>query len=242
MLPATLRRALGAAAVLAALSGCASVERIDPSATRDLSGTWNDTDSRLASEQMAREVRAWIEAYALIHRRPPVLAVGEIRDLTGERISVAAMLGDIERELVQSRRATLVAMAEARLAVREERRDQDYHAAEATRKAMGRERGADFLLTGALSAIVDRADGVEVRFYQLDLALIDLADSSKAWVGQAKIKKLVRSSPVSDGAFAEPHARAAQHWGHQRPRDQTGRASRISRWECSKPFPAFFCQ
>lgn len=241
MCPIALRRALAAAAVLAALSGCASVERIEVGAQRDVSGSWNDTDSRLASEQMAREVRAWIEAYTLLHRRPPVLAIGEVRDLTGERVSVAVMLGDLERELVQSRRATLVATREARAAVREERRDQDYHAAEATRKAMGREQGADFLLTGTLSAIVDRADSMEVRFYQLDLALIDLADSSKAWVGQAKVKKLVRRTPISDGGFAEPHARAPQQWGHQRPRDETGQATRIRSWECSRPYPGFFC-
>lgn len=241
MCPAALRRALAAAAVLAALSGCASVERIEVGARRDVSGSWNDTDSRLASEQMAREVRAWIEAYTLVHRRPPVLAIGEVRDLTGERVSVAAMLGDLERELVQSRRATLVATREVRAAAREERRDQDYHAAEATRKAMGREQGADFLLTGTLSAIVDRADSVEVRFYQLDLALVDLADSSKAWVGQAKVKKLVRRVPISDGGFAEPHARAPQQWGHQRPKDETGQSSRLYRWECDRPYPAHFC-
>ena len=159
MRPANFRQALAALAVAAALSGCGTVvERIAPDAQRDLSGGWNDTDSRLASQQMVRELRAWIETYTLINRRPPVLAVGALRDLTGERISIAAILGDIERDLVVSRRATLVATGEVRRDVREERRDQDYHAAEATRKAMGNERGADFLLTGTVSAIVDRAD------------------------------------------------------------------------------------
>jgi hypothetical protein len=142
---------------------------------------------------------------------------------------------------VASRRATLVAAGEVRRVVREERRDQDYHATEATRKAPGQERGADFVLTGTISAIVDRADSREVRFYQVDLALIDLADSSKAWVGQAKIKKAIRRPLVDDGALPEPQPRAQQKFASRGPSDETGLASRLPRWECTMPNPSPSC-
>ena len=242
MRPANLRQALAAIAVLAALSACGTVvQRIEPDEARELSGTWNDTDSRLVSEEMVREVRAWVETYTLMRGRPPTLVVGTVRDLTQERINVATFIADIERSLVGSRRATVVASREERGAVREERKDQDYNVAEPTRKPMGRELGADFMLAGTISAIVDRADTAEVRYYQVDLALIDLVDSSKAWMGQRRIKKAVRRPPTSDAAEIVSLERDPQRFASHGSRDETGRSTRIVRWECTKPGAFLSC-
>lgn len=231
-----LRQAFAAIAVLAALSGCgAVVQRIEPGEILDLSGTWNDTDSRLVSEAMARELRGWVEGYRLANQRPPTLVVGEVRNLAAEKIAVASFIGDIERALADSRRVTFVASGEERRGARAERKDQDFHAAGATRKPMGQERGADFMLTGTISASVDRSDWKEVRYYQVDLALIDLADNAKVWLGQKKIKKSVLRPPVSDAAMPEPLERAPQRFASQGSRDETGRASRITPWECTRP-------
>ena len=58
-------RATGLALLLAGLLGACStsVERIDSAEVRDLSGAWNDTDSRLVSEEMIADVmaRPWID-------------------------------------------------------------------------------------------------------------------------------------------------------------------------------------
>ena len=45
------------------LTGCAtSVERVDTDKVIDLSGRWNDTDSRLVSEEMIKDAlsRPWL--------------------------------------------------------------------------------------------------------------------------------------------------------------------------------------
>ena len=241
MRPANLRQALAAIAVLAALSACATVvERIAPEEPRELSGAWNDTDSRLASEDMARGLLGWADNYALKHMRPPTLVVGQVRDLTRERISVATFVGDMGRALVESRRVTFVASGEERHGARDERKDQDHNATEETRKPMGRELGADYLLSGTISAIVDRSVMAEVRYYQVDLALIDLADNSKAWVGQKKIKKMVRRPASWDTELTGDIEREPQHFASHGSRDETGRAFRIQRWECTRPgaFPS----
>jgi hypothetical protein len=243
MPPATLRQALAAIAVLAALSACGTaVKRIAPEELRDLSGSWNDTDSRLVSQEMVQGLRAWVDDYQLRHRRPPTLVLGNVRNLAQEPISVSAFVGDIERALVGSRRVTFVASGEERVDVREERKDQDYHAAGSTRKPMGRELGADYMLSGTIDAIVDRNDTTEVRYYQVDLALIDLADNSKAWRGQTKIKKALRRPPVSDAAITASRetggVRFASHGGG----GVTGMSSRIRYYECSQPVPPISCR
>ena len=63
-----------------------------------------------------------------------------------------------------------------------------------TRKAMGQETGADFMLKGTINTIIDAVSGEQVRFYQVDLTLIDLASNRKVWVGQKKIKKTIEKS------------------------------------------------
>jgi hypothetical protein len=59
---------------------------------------------------------------------------------------------------------------------------------------MGQEVGADFMLKGTINTIIDASGDTQVRFYQVDLTLISLADNRKVWVGQKKIKKLVEHS------------------------------------------------
>jgi hypothetical protein len=47
-----------AIAIVATISSCANrkVTRIDPSETPDISGSWNNTDSRLTAEEMIKQI------------------------------------------------------------------------------------------------------------------------------------------------------------------------------------------
>ena len=81
-------------------------------------------------------------------------------------------------------------------AANDERADQDLNASEATRKRMGQELGADFMLKGNINTIIDMEGRTQVRYYQVDLDLISLTDNRKVWLGQKKIKKLVRNSKL----------------------------------------------
>ena len=60
--------------------GCGgkSVQRIDTDTTVDLSGSWNDTDSRLVSEEMISQVLAhpWLVRYEAFPQRFAQFATG----------------------------------------------------------------------------------------------------------------------------------------------------------------------
>lgn len=242
MRAAKLGRTLAALAAAAALSGCAAtVQRVDPGARLDLSGSWNDTDSQLAAAALALDLGKWLEGYQLRHRRSAVVAIGEVRSLTPDRAAVEPLVADLQRALLDARRVTFVASGEERVGVRSERKDQDFHAAGATRKPMGEELGADFLLTGTISALVDRGDRSEVRYYQVDLALVDVANSAKVWLGQQKIKKSVPRPPISDGASDAWLERPRQRFASQSSGDPTALASRIRPVQCSMPNPPLSC-
>jgi hypothetical protein len=170
------------------------VTRLDAGEVRDLSGAWNDTDSRLVSEEMVGDMLEglWLREHAGSGR--PAVIVGEIRNLSHEHISVGTFVADIERAVINSGRVEFVASRGERGEIRAERKDQDLHASEATRKAMGQERGADFMLQGTINTIIDASGQTQVRYYQVDLTLVSMADNRKVWVGQKKIKKLVERS------------------------------------------------
>ena len=184
-------------AIALAFAGCSTqVTRMDTSEVKDLSGAWNDTDSQQVSEEMIRDVlsRAWLEDFTRKQKGQPAVIVGEVVNLSHEHINVNTFVADMERSLINSSKVQFVASATERKEVRSERKDQDLHASEPTRKPMGQELGADFMLKGTINTIIDASGKTQVRYYQVDLTLISLADNRKVWVGQKKIKKLVERS------------------------------------------------
>ncbi len=184
-------------ALLVALPGCGAetkVTRVDAGVVTDLSGRWNDTDSRQTAEAMVKEALGtpWLDNFARNHRgKQPVVVVGTIMNKSHEHINMQTFVTDLERELVNSQRVTFVAGRGEREEIRQEREEQDMHAREDTQKAPGKEIGADYIMKGYISTILDEADGVKAVYYQVDLELVDLESNVKAWFGQKKIKKVV---------------------------------------------------
>lgn len=180
------------------LAGCASVkvDRMAVDETVDLSGRWNDTDSRLVSEEMISDAlsRPWIDRHRAANGKDPVVIVGSVRNRSDEHINTQTFVKDLERALINSGDVDFVASSSQRGEVREERKDQAANASEATAKAEGEELGADFMLQGSINTISDRVEGKEVKYYQVNLELIDIQSQRKAWIGEKKIKKLVKRS------------------------------------------------
>lgn len=183
------------ATAVAGLAGCGGkqVTRVDADTTIDLSGRWNDTDSRLVSEEMTADALAkpWYTNYMQKGGDRPTVIVGTVRNKTTEHIETATFIGDIERAFINSGMVRVVATADEREQLRDERADQGKYASDETIKQFGREQGADYMLIGTMSAINDREGGDEVRFYQVDLTLVDIESNEKVWTGQKKIKKFV---------------------------------------------------
>lgn len=181
---------------LAILVGCGSaknVTRIEPGVVTDLSGRWNDTDSRMVAETMVKQALGspWLDDYTQRAKRKPVVVVGTIRNRSHEHIDVSTFVNDLSRELTNSGKVTFVAGREEREEIRQERLEQATHAREDTQKAPGKELGADFVLKGDISTILDEADGTKAVFYQVDLEMIDLGNNVKSWFGQKKLKKVI---------------------------------------------------
>jgi uncharacterized protein (TIGR02722 family) len=185
------------------LSGCASskkVERLDVDTTVDLSGRWNDTDSRLVAQTMIVDClnHPWItEHMSTSMGKKPAVIVGAMRNRSTEHIAVNTFVNDIERAFINSGRVSVVASAVERQELRTEKDDQRVFADPETIKEMGRELGADYMMTGEINTIQDQEGGEKVVFYQVDLTLTNVETNVKIWLGQHKIKKFITRSRYS---------------------------------------------
>ncbi len=188
--------AIGCVAVAMALSGCGhetKVTRVDSETVTDLSGRWNDTDSRLVAEEMVKTSLGspWLANYTKDKSRQPVVIVGTVVNRSHEHIDIQTFVNDLSRELINSGKVRFVAAKGEREEVRDERRDMAIHALEKTQKGPGREIGADYMMKGYISDILDELDKTRAAYYQVDLELIDLESNEKSWIGQKKIKKVI---------------------------------------------------
>ncbi len=174
--------------------GTTKVQRIADDEVIDLSGRWNDTDSRLTAEQIVADClsRAWLDGFRAENGEKPVVIVGRIRNKSSEHIEVLTFTKDIEKELINSGRVRFVASSEEREEIREERLDQQSNATEETAKALAAETGADFMMKGTITSITDAVEGKRVIKYQVSMELIHLENNEKVWIGSNEVKKQIK--------------------------------------------------
>lgn len=172
-----------------------TVTRVSADQQIDLSGRWNDVDSRLVAEEMSKDAinRPWREAFTQRTGKKPVMIVGMISNKSHEHIEAETFIKDMEREFINTATVRVVQNAEFREKLREERADQQQFASPETQKKWGKELGADYMLFGTINSIVDQEGNKKVVFYQINLELTDLETNEIVWIGDKKIKKYIKN-------------------------------------------------
>ena len=185
---------------IALINGCANrkITRVDPNETIDLSGRWNDSDSRLVSEEMIGDLltSAWIPKYLKANDKRPVVVVGLVENKSHEHINSETFIKDVEKAIIRDGNIRLVVAGEKRNELRKERAEQQDYASPETTKKWGKELGADFILQGTINSIVDSYKKQKVVTYQIDLQLTNIETNDVVWMGDKKIKK-----QISDKVF-----------------------------------------
>ena len=172
--------------------GAPKVQRVSETTVTDLSGRWNETDSRLTAEEITAELmsHSWYSTFAAENSgKKPVIIVGMITNKSHEHIATETFSKDIEKEIINSGRMKLVQAGGMREEIRAERADQQNYASQSTMKKFGLENGADFMLQGTINSIVDQQSKEKTIYYQINLELTNIQTNDKVWIGDKKIKK-----------------------------------------------------
>jgi hypothetical protein len=178
-------------------ASCSSrqVTRIDPAATPDISGSWNNTDSRLTAEEMINQALSadWLNNHTQAKGKKPVVIVGMVTNKSHEHIEAETFMNDLERSFITTSKVGLVQSGKKREELRGEKADQQTNASQSTMKKFGLENGADYILQGSINSIVDAYKKKKTVTYQINLELTNIETNEVVWIGDKKIAKLVKN-------------------------------------------------
>ena len=182
-----------------ALSSCGgkSVSRTDRDQGRDLSGNWNDTDSRLVAEKITNEVLkgGWIDSHITAKSKKPMVQVGRIIvETSGEVINTDVFAKEIRNALLNSGRVRVRSSTSRSGETRDILKDQDKHASADTKKEMFNEKGSDFVLTGTINTQNDQEGRKKDKTYAVDMELRSVESQEIVWAGRKQITKQVDRS------------------------------------------------
>ena len=172
------------------------VTRVNTDQAIDVSGNWNNTDSRLVAEEMTQTVLGgkWLSTHLEEKQgKRPVVVVGVVKNKSHEHIDAETFVKDVEQAFIKSERVRLVQGGKKREELRAEKADQQDNASVSTMKKFGLENGADYVLQGSINSIVDSHKRKKVVYYQVNLELTDIQTNEVVWIGDKKIAKYVKN-------------------------------------------------
>ncbi len=178
------------------LMSCArSVTRVDPGQTIDLSGRWNDADSRQVATAMINNLlnSEKFKVYTTQLGKKPAIIVGLVRNRTSEHIDTENYIKRIELALFNSGTAEVVESGAFRDKLRVERVNQRDFAKPSTVAQWGMETGANLMLFGEMTSETDVYEKKRVVNYVTTLYLTDMETNKRVWYGQEEIKKYVKN-------------------------------------------------
>jgi len=172
-----------------------TVTRVDPDKEIDISGRWNDVDSKLTAETMIEQSlgEIWLKNHMMQKKEKPVVIVGFIKNKSHEHIDAETFIKDIERTFIQTQKVRLVQGGDKREEIRGERADQQTNSSVSTMKKWGLEIGADYMMQGSINSLVDALDRKKVVTYQINLELTNMETNEIVWIGDKKIKKYIKN-------------------------------------------------
>jgi uncharacterized protein (TIGR02722 family) len=182
--------------LFASCSSNPKVTRVDAGTQVDLSGLWNDTDVRLVCDSLIKACLDSPRVAQEIARRggTPTVLVGNFKNESDEHIDTSIIASTMEIAIFNSGKLDFVAGGGTREELRAERQDLQGNASEESAVTVGNEVGADFLLTGSVRTIIDRAGGTATRTYFVSAELTNIETAARMWMDQNnEIKKIIQT-------------------------------------------------
>jgi uncharacterized protein (TIGR02722 family) len=175
-------------ALLLVVYGCGSkVQYGDATAVETLTADYGSTDLQMIAEKM---VRSMLATPVIQEGHRPVLQVSSVVNKTDEHIDTKAITDKIRTTLVQSGKVQFSA-AEIRQEMIDElqyQKDSGY-VNPATSKKIGKQVGADYLLSGEITSIRKTKGGTKDVYYKMTLNLVDLQTGLISWADEKEIRK-----------------------------------------------------
>lgn len=167
-------------------------EYSDPAKEEIVDDRWNETDARKTAKEMIQSAlsKSWLKNFRSAKPgKKPIVIVDEVENRTDEHLDTKALTEFIRNELLNS--------GEIRFADNKNRenilKEINYQGGGAVApdqaKKLGKQLGADFMLSGAMSASVHSQDELKTVTYQTNLTLTNLETAELEWSENYQVKK-----------------------------------------------------
>jgi len=197
-----MRRMLTATVFLGfSLSNCTPAlegEYSDPKTVDILNDKWNETDARVTGERLVESAlkKAWLEEFKRSKGQKPVVIVDEVENRCDEHIDTKAITESIQNELINSGKIRFVDKDKRQQILEEIKFQQSGAVSAKSAKKTGNQTGADFMMSGAISNIVQTQENKKVVTYQVIMKLTNIETGEIEWTDKYDIKKRFKKSGV----------------------------------------------
>ncbi len=173
-------------------------EYANPKEQEIVDDRWNPTDANKTAEVLIKEMlqKNWLMEFITSNQgKKPVVIVDDIENRTSEHIDTQAMGQAMQNELINSGKIRFIDSKGRDKILKEIK----YHnesgmVSQETAKKKGKQVGADFFLTGEISAIVNTQGGYRTIRYQTVVKLTSLESSEIMFSSMYEIKKKLTRS------------------------------------------------
>lgn len=200
-----VRKTVLAAASVTVLAGMGCTPKFqgeyqDPEKVEIIDDKWNETDARKTAEIMITSClgRPWLAEYKKAHGgKKPTVIVQDVENRSDEHIDTKALTEFMENELVNSGKVSFIEKGRRDQILKEIEYQNSGAVSETSKKKKGNQKGADYMLAGAISSQVHTQEGIKTTSYQTQMKLINLETAEIEWTEKHLINKKFKRSGAS---------------------------------------------
>lgn len=187
--------------VLVACGPSQEAKKVASTETENHSGRWNETDAKPVVDSMTKDMLQgqWLQRWTTEHERRPTVVVGPVRNKTAQRIDESAIIRPVAHHLKRSGKIQLMALSEKEREALRHEPDSMCEPPQFLDREKVEEMKADLIVLGTVSSkVLDKQSGDKVNIlYTVNLELINLEKTVKAWLAEKEIEKTVARNKTS---------------------------------------------
>lgn len=165
----------------------------DPNTIALLDDRFSENDMQLIAKKM---IQSMAGSDIVGSNGAPVVMVGKMRNRTSEHIDMTMLSDKVRTQLIQSGRFRFADVVNRRDIAEEYEYQQSGYVDPNQAKGPGSQTGAEYLLTGTLTANVQQAGRNKLIYYKATFQLTNLLTSEIAWTDEKEIRKAYKKRHI----------------------------------------------
>ena len=165
----------------------------DPNTIALLDDRFSENDMQLIAKKM---IQSMAGSDIVGSNGAPVVMVGKMRNRTSEHIDMTMLSDKVRTQLIQSGRFRFADVQNRRDIAEEYEYQQSGYVDPAQAKGPGSQTGAEYLLTGTLTANVQQVGRNKSVYYKANFQLTNLLTSEIAWTDEKEIRKAYKKRHI----------------------------------------------